>query len=104
VAVRGQSPWWQSAVIYEIARLSPARNVVWITKNRRPKYHPIPLSGGDRKTLARELGKARAMLLPDALKIVMRGAEIVGAVGVSGTPGKDDDCSQACAFLVRSAE
>jgi uncharacterized protein GlcG (DUF336 family) len=23
------------------------------------------------------------------------GTEIVGAVGVSGTPGKDDDCSQA---------
>lgn len=26
-----------------------------------PKYHPTPLSGGDRKVLAKELGKARAM-------------------------------------------
>jgi hypothetical protein len=25
------------------------------------KYHPTPLSGGDRKALAKELGKARAM-------------------------------------------
>ena len=26
-----------------------------------PKYHPTPLSGGDRKALVKELGKARAM-------------------------------------------
>ena len=26
-----------------------------------PKYHPTPLSGGDRKALAKELGKALAM-------------------------------------------
>jgi hypothetical protein len=26
-----------------------------------PKYHPTPLSGGDRRALAKELGKARAM-------------------------------------------
>jgi hypothetical protein len=26
-----------------------------------PKYHPTPMSGGDRKALAKELGKARAM-------------------------------------------
>ncbi|MCK1721621.1 hypothetical protein [Bradyrhizobium sp. 141] len=26
-----------------------------------PKYHPTPLSGGDRSALAKELGKARAM-------------------------------------------
>jgi hypothetical protein len=26
-----------------------------------PKYHPTPLSGGDRKTLAKALGKSRAM-------------------------------------------
>lgn len=26
-----------------------------------PKHHPTPLSGGDRKTLAKELRKARAM-------------------------------------------
>ena len=26
-----------------------------------PKYHSTPLSGGDRKALAKELGKARAM-------------------------------------------
>jgi hypothetical protein len=26
-----------------------------------PKHHPVPLSGGDRKALAKELGRARAM-------------------------------------------
>jgi hypothetical protein len=26
-----------------------------------PKYHPTPLSGGDRKALNKEVGKARAM-------------------------------------------
>jgi hypothetical protein len=26
-----------------------------------PKYHPTPLSGGDRKAVNKELGKARAM-------------------------------------------
>jgi hypothetical protein len=26
-----------------------------------PKYHPTPLSGGDRKALTKELGKSRAM-------------------------------------------
>jgi hypothetical protein len=26
-----------------------------------PKYHPTPPSGGDRKALKKELGKARAM-------------------------------------------
>lgn len=26
-----------------------------------PRYHPTPLSGGDRKALAKELGRARAM-------------------------------------------
>ena len=26
-----------------------------------PKHHPTPLSGGDRKVLSKELGKARAM-------------------------------------------
>ena len=26
-----------------------------------PKFHPTPLSGGDRKALKKELGKARAM-------------------------------------------
>jgi hypothetical protein len=33
---------------------------VWM-KRMAPKYHPTPLSGGDRKALTKELGKARAM-------------------------------------------
>ena len=45
----------------------------------------------------------RVLALAGGLPIKV-GVEIVGAVGVSGTPGKDDDCSQACAFVVRSAE
>jgi hypothetical protein len=28
---------------------------------RAPKHHPTPLSGGDRKALSKELGKAGAM-------------------------------------------
>jgi uncharacterized protein GlcG (DUF336 family) len=36
----------------------------------------------------------RVLALAGGLPIKV-GAEIVGAVGVSGTPGKDDDCSQA---------
>ena len=41
-------------------RAAPARNMDRITKNRRPKYHPTPLSGGDRKALAREKGRRDA--------------------------------------------
>jgi uncharacterized protein GlcG (DUF336 family) len=37
---------------------------------------------------------ARVLALAGGLPIKV-GDEIVGAVGVSGTPGKDDDCSQA---------
>jgi hypothetical protein len=37
-----------------------------------PKYHPTPLSGGDRKALTKELGKARAM----ANILATRSAEI----------------------------
>jgi hypothetical protein len=45
-------------------------------ENPGPKYRPTPLSGGDRKALAKEMTKARAMPLPDdALKIVTRGTE-----------------------------
>ena len=37
---------------------------------------------------------SRVLALAGGLQIKV-GDEIVGAVGVSGTPGKDDDCSQA---------
>jgi uncharacterized protein GlcG (DUF336 family) len=37
---------------------------------------------------------ARVLALPGGLPI-KAGNELVGAVGVSGSPGKDDDCSQA---------
>jgi hypothetical protein len=38
-----------------------------------PKYHPTPLSGGDRKALKKELGKARAMAnIPVARSIEAR--------------------------------
>jgi hypothetical protein len=36
-----------------------------------PNYHPTPLSGGDRKALNKELGKARAM----ANMLAMQSAE-----------------------------
>jgi hypothetical protein len=39
-----------------------------------PKYHPTPLSGGDRKALTKELGKARAMTgILAAQSVKMRG-------------------------------
>ena len=37
---------------------------------------------------------SRVLALAGGLPIKV-GDEVVGAVGVSGTPGKDDDCSQA---------
>jgi uncharacterized protein GlcG (DUF336 family) len=37
---------------------------------------------------------SRILALAGGLPIKV-GDEIVGAVGVSGTPGKDDECSQA---------
>jgi uncharacterized protein GlcG (DUF336 family) len=37
---------------------------------------------------------ARVLALPGGLPIKV-GDDVVGAVGVSGSPGKDDDCSQA---------
>jgi hypothetical protein len=46
-------------------RRSPLRNadpISWRLDDWvAPKYHPTPLSGGDCKALAKELGKARAM-------------------------------------------
>jgi uncharacterized protein GlcG (DUF336 family) len=36
----------------------------------------------------------RVLALPGGLPIKV-GDDVVGAVGVSGSPGKDDDCSQA---------
>src|SRR5262245_15690473 len=49
--------------------------------------------GSDRKAYtARAFGQASADFVKLPIKV---GDEIVGAVGVSGTPGKDDDCSQA---------
>ncbi|WP_426414230.1 hypothetical protein [Bradyrhizobium ganzhouense] len=41
----------------QIANPISLRLDVWMA----PKYHPTPLSGGDRKALTKELGKARAM-------------------------------------------
>ena len=42
------------------------------SRRMAPKYHPTPLSGGDRKALTKELGKARAM----ANILATRSAEI----------------------------
>jgi hypothetical protein len=45
-----------------------------------PKYHPTPLSGGDRKALAKELGKARAManiLAAQAAEMRAKGEAII---------------------------
>ncbi|MBB4261457.1 hypothetical protein GGD64_005507 [Bradyrhizobium sp. CIR3A] len=40
-----------------------------------PKHHPTPLSGGDRKALGKELGKARAMTTILAAKSAAARAE-----------------------------
>jgi hypothetical protein len=44
-------------VLAELRRLLMAAGCAMMA----PKYHPTPLSGGDRKALAKQLGKARAM-------------------------------------------
>jgi hypothetical protein len=36
-----------------------------------PKYHPTPLSGGDRKALSKELRKARAMTATPVAKAML---------------------------------
>jgi uncharacterized protein GlcG (DUF336 family) len=48
----------------------------------------------DRPDSAGSLHYTRVLALPGGLPIKV-GNEVVGAVGVSGSPGKDDDCSQA---------
>lgn len=45
-----------------------------------PKYHPTPLSGGDRKALHKELGKARAManiLVTQSVEMRARGEALI---------------------------
>jgi hypothetical protein len=49
---------------------------VWMA----PKYHPTPLSGGDRKALTKELGKARAMtniLAAQSAEMRAKGAALI---------------------------
>ena len=45
-----------------------------------PKYHPTPLSGGDRKALAKELGKARTIaniLAPQSVEMRAKGEALI---------------------------
>src|SRR6202790_3185403 len=49
---------------------------VWMA----PKYHPTPLSGGDRKALTKELGKARAItkiLASQSVEMRAKGAALI---------------------------
>ena len=48
----------------------------------------------DRPDTAGSIHYQRVLALPGGLPI-KAGNEVVGAIGVSGSPGKDDDCSQA---------
>ncbi len=48
----------------------------------------------DRPDTAGSVHYDRVLALPGGLPI-KAGNEVVGAIGVSGSPGKDDDCSQA---------
>ncbi len=48
----------------------------------------------DRPDTAGSVHYTRVLALPGGLPI-KAGDEVVGAVGVSGSPGKDDECSQA---------
>ncbi|MGY3587138.1 phage FluMu protein Com [Bradyrhizobium sp. USDA 4341] len=52
----------------QVADLISLHRDVWMA----PKYHPTPLSGGDRRALNKELGKARAM----AIILATRSAEM----------------------------
>jgi uncharacterized protein GlcG (DUF336 family) len=48
----------------------------------------------DRPETAGSIHYRRVLALPGGLPI-KAGNDVVGAIGVSGSPGKDDDCSQA---------
>ena len=48
----------------------------------------------DRPDTAGSVHYTRVLALPGGVPI-KAGNEVIGAVGVSGSPGKDDDCSQA---------
>jgi len=48
----------------------------------------------DRPETAGSIQYNRVLALPGGLSIKV-GNDVVGAIGVSGSPGKDDDCSQA---------
>lgn len=48
----------------------------------------------DRPESAGSIQYSRVLALAGGLPIKV-GTDVIGAVGVSGTPGKDDDCSQA---------
>jgi uncharacterized protein GlcG (DUF336 family) len=48
----------------------------------------------DRPDTAGSVHYTRVLALPGGLPI-KAGNEVIGAIGVSGSPGKDDDCSQA---------
>jgi hypothetical protein len=50
-------PRWLADIQHHALRISCRR----CERRMAPKYHPTPLSGGDRKALVKELGKARAM-------------------------------------------
>ena len=55
-----------------------------------PKHHPTPLSGGDRKALNKELGKARAMTT-----VMARRAQELRAEGESLIRQADKLCSES---------
>jgi uncharacterized protein GlcG (DUF336 family) len=48
----------------------------------------------DRPDTAGSIHYRRVLALPGGLPIKV-GNDVVGAIGVSGSPGKDDDCSKA---------
>jgi uncharacterized protein GlcG (DUF336 family) len=75
-------------------------------ENSRRKAYTALTFGSPSSTFAKQIadpkneGARQRATLPGIIGIgggipIMAGKEVLGAVGISGSPGKDDDCSQA---------
>jgi len=75
-------------------------------ENSRRKAYTALTFGSPSSTFAKQIadpkndGARQRATLPGIIGIgggipIMSGKEVLGAVGISGSPGKDDDCSQA---------
>jgi hypothetical protein len=85
----------------------PLRVSLRLDVRMAPEYHPTPLSGGDRKALAKELGKSRAManiLTTQSAEMRAKGEAMSFTTGGnSGRCCSSASLSNLIAFSARSA-